>query len=53
MVLGGAAFVVGSVMQAAANQIVVLVLGRIMLGMGIGFANQVSCMMPCRALDSE
>jgi predicted MFS family arabinose efflux permease len=41
MVFGGAAFVVGSAMQAGAPEIVTLVLGRIFLGVGIGFANQV------------
>jgi predicted MFS family arabinose efflux permease len=41
MIIGGAAFVLGSVLQAAAYEIVMLVIGRIVLGVGIGFANQV------------
>ena len=41
MALGGLAFILGSVMQAAAPGIVMLVVGRVLLGVGIGFANQV------------
>ena len=41
MTAGGAAFVLGSLLQAAAPQVVMLVVGRVMLGIGIGFANQV------------
>ncbi len=42
MALGGLAFVLGSALQAAAPEIVQLVIGRILLGIGIGFANQVA-----------
>lgn len=41
MTAGGAAFVLGSLLQAAAPEVVILVIGRVMLGIGIGFANQV------------
>ena len=41
MMAGGAAFVLGSLLQAAAPEVVMLVIGRVMLGVGIGFANQV------------
>ncbi|CAK0787208.1 hypothetical protein CVIRNUC_010424 [Coccomyxa viridis] len=40
MTAGGAAFVLGSLLQAAAPEVVMLVIGRAMLGIGIGFANQ-------------
>lgn len=42
MALGGLAFVLGSALQAAAPEIVQLVVGRVLLGVGIGFANQVA-----------
>ncbi len=42
MTAGGAAFVLGSLLQAAAPEVVMLVIGRAMLGIGIGFANQVA-----------
>ena len=42
MAAGGAAFVLGSFLQAAAPEVVMLVRGRGMLGIGIGFANQVT-----------
>ena len=41
MVTGGVAFIIGAVLQAAAQNIPMLVLGRICLGVGIGFANEV------------
>ena len=41
MVTGGVAFIIGAVPQAAAQNIPMLVLGRICLGVGIGFANEV------------
>ena len=42
MALGGLAFVLGSALQASAPEIVQLVIGRVLLGVGIGFANQVA-----------
>ena len=41
MTAGGAAFVLGSLLQATSPEVVLLVIGRVMLGIGIGFANQV------------
>ncbi|KAK9917567.1 hypothetical protein WJX75_005843 [Coccomyxa subellipsoidea] len=40
MILGGFAFIVGSIMQATADVIAPLVVGRIILGLAIGFATQ-------------
>lgn len=41
MIVGGFAFILGSAMQAAASGITMLVIGRVILGVAIGFANQV------------
>ncbi len=41
MIMGGFAFMLGSILQATANEIVMLVWGRIILGFAIGLANQV------------
>ena len=41
MILGGFAFIVGSIMQATADLIAPLVVGRVILGLAIGFATQV------------
>ena len=41
MVTGGVAFIIGAALQAAAVNIVMLIIGRIFLGVGIGFANEV------------
>lgn len=41
MVSGGAAFVVGAALQAGALNMGMLIIGRLFLGLGIGFANQV------------
>ena len=38
---GGAAFLIGAALGGAALNIYMLILGRVMLGVGIGFANQV------------
>ncbi|CAN6477979.1 unnamed protein product [Victoria cruziana] len=40
MALGGAAFLVGSALGAAAVKVYMLILGRLLLGIGVGFANQ-------------
>lgn len=42
MLLGGAMFFVGAVLNAAAVNILMLILGRLFLGVGVGFTNQVS-----------
>lgn len=41
ILIGGAAFLIGAALGGAALNIYMLILGRIMLGVGIGFANQV------------
>ncbi|CAL8464878.1 g4413 [Coccomyxa elongata] len=40
MIMGGFAFMLGSILQATSNEIVMLVWGRIILGFAIGLANQ-------------
>lgn len=39
---GGAAFLAGSALGGAAVNVYMLILGRVLLGVGVGFANQVS-----------
>lgn len=41
MFLGGVVFLVGSVINGVAVNLAMLILGRILLGVGVGFANQV------------
>lgn len=41
MVTGGFAFLLGAALQAAAYDWWMLIVGRILLGVGIGFANEV------------
>lgn len=38
---GGAAFLSGSALNGAASNIYMLIFGRVLLGVGVGFANQV------------
>jgi sugar porter (SP) family MFS transporter len=40
MVIGGLAFCIGSILCAFAQNLAMLVIGRVMLGWGVGFANQ-------------
>ena len=40
MVTGGAAFCIGAILCAFAQDLAMLVIGRVMLGWGVGFANQ-------------
>ncbi|XP_074281841.1 hexose carrier protein HEX6 [Silene latifolia] len=40
ILIGGAAFLVGSAIGGAAQDIYMLILGRLLLGVGVGFANQ-------------
>lgn len=39
--LGGAAFLTGSALGGAASNVYMLIFGRVLLGIGVGFANQV------------
>lgn len=44
MVLGGCTFLAGAAINGGAADIIMLILGRILLGFGVGFTNQVR---PC------
>ena len=41
MFFGGLSFLIGSILNGVANSIVLLIIGRLLLGVGVGFANQV------------
>lgn len=41
MVSGGCVFLVGAILNAAAQNVAMLIIGRLLLGVGIGYANQV------------
>lgn len=43
IICGGISFLIGAALNAAAINLGMLILGRIMLGIGIGFGNQVYC----------
>ncbi|XP_047308785.1 sugar transport protein 4-like [Impatiens glandulifera] len=40
MILGGSVFLVGSIFNCIANNLTMLIIGRLLLGVGIGYANQ-------------
>uniref|UniRef100_A0A7N2R4L4 Major facilitator superfamily (MFS) profile domain-containing protein n=1 Tax=Quercus lobata TaxID=97700 RepID=A0A7N2R4L4_QUELO len=40
MLTGGLVFLAGAIINAAAQNIAMLIIGRILLGIGVGFANQ-------------
>jgi MFS family permease len=42
IVAGGAAFLAGTALGAAAFNVYMLIIGRLLLGVGVGFANQVA-----------
>lgn len=42
MFSGGITFLIGAIINGAAENVFMLILGRIFLGVGVGFANQVS-----------
>jgi hypothetical protein len=46
MISGGVAFVIGAALQAGALNMGMLIIGRLFLGLGIGFANQVGVSTP-------
>lgn len=46
IIIGGLSFLTGAALNASAVDIGMLLLGRIMLGVGIGFGNQVSSPSP-------
>lgn len=41
MLFGGVFFFAGAILNAAAKDVAMLIIGRILLGFGVGFANQV------------
>lgn len=41
MVIGGLTFLVGAALNGGAENVAMLILGRILLGFGVGFTNQV------------
>lgn len=41
MFFGGLSFLLGSILNGVANSIALLIIGRLLLGVGVGFANQV------------
>lgn len=41
MLTGGSVFLVGSILNGAAVNVEMLIIGRLLLGVGVGFANQV------------
>lgn len=43
MLIAGFFFIAGVVLNAAAQDLAMLIIGRILLGCGVGFANQVIC----------
>lgn len=43
IIAGGAAFLSGSALNGAASNLFMLIFGRVLLGVGVGFANQVLC----------
>ncbi|XP_050234157.1 sugar transport protein 10-like [Mercurialis annua] len=40
MVFGGSVFLVGAILNGAATNVAMLIIGRLLLGVGVGFANQ-------------
>jgi MFS family permease len=47
MILGGASFCVGAILCAFAQDLAMLIIGRVCLGAGVGFANQVCITSLC------
>lgn len=45
ILVGAVSFFLGAVLNASAKNIAMLIIGRILLGVGIGFGNQVSLML--------
>ncbi len=53
IICGGISFLIGATLNAAAINLAMLLLGRIMLGVGIGFGNQVSRSLPFQVSDKS
>lgn len=41
MFFGGLVFLIGSILNGVAQNVAILIIGRLLLGVGVGFANQV------------
>lgn len=50
ILLGGANFLAGAALGGAASNIYMLIIGRVLLGVGVGFANQVKYSFICYIL---
>lgn len=50
MFIGGITFLVGAVINGLALNVLMLILGRILLGVGVGFANQVNYIISNRLI---
>lgn len=50
MTIGGLLFIIGAALQAGAVHLAMLIVGRVMLGFGVGLANQVG--MPSADISS-
>jgi predicted MFS family arabinose efflux permease len=46
MLIAGVFFIIGTVLNAAAQGLSMLIAGRLLLGCGVGFANQVLFLLP-------
>jgi MFS family permease len=53
MLIAGLCFCVGVVFNAAAQNLAMLIIGRVLLGWGVGFANQVKNMISCSSSNSH
>lgn len=42
MLFGGTVFLLGAILNGAATNVAMLIIGRLLLGVGVGFANQVT-----------
>ena len=45
MFVGGVAFLIGSILNGIAMNVALLIIGRLLLGVGVGFANQVNLLL--------
>ena len=44
MTMGALLFIIGAALQAGAQRLAMLIVGRVMLGFGVGLANQVGAL---------
>jgi MFS family permease len=53
IIIGGLSFLLGAILNAAAENLGMLIVGRILLGAGVGFSNQVNDLRVVIALESN